>query len=310
MVDDRSTDDTAEIVSRHAAADDRVRLLRGEPLPEGWYGKAWACTQGARAARGSILLFTDADTVHEPALIAHAVGGLERSGADLLTLLTRQELVSFWERAVMPQILTLLLFRYRPAQLNRARRRRDVIANGQFIMVRREAYEAVGTHEAVRDSVAEDLLLAQRFLAEGKKLRAYWAEDLIATRMYTGLDVDAGRMVEEHLSRRPRHLSRRPDPAGAGAAGPRRRARLLAGTPRGAGIRRGVGSCWRSRFSVAFWTIMVMGLRLPPMYGLAYPIGAVMTLVMVARSIARGADKVVWRGREYSRVEGGRSESK
>src|SRR5678816_3752428 len=68
-----------------------------------------------------------------------------------------------------------------------SRRRRDVIANGQFIMVRREAYESIGTHEAVRDSVAEDLLIAQRFLSEGKKLRAYWAEDLIATRMYTGL---------------------------------------------------------------------------------------------------------------------------
>ena len=120
------------------------------------------------------------------------MGGLERTGADLATVLTRQELVTFWERAVMPQILTLLLFRYRPAQLNRARRRRDVIANGQFILVTREAYESIGTHEAVRDGVAEDLLIAQRFLAMGKRVRAWWADDLIATRMYTGL----GAMVE------------------------------------------------------------------------------------------------------------------
>jgi chlorobactene glucosyltransferase len=309
VVDDRSTDDTAEIVSRHAAADARVRLIRGEPLAEGWYGKAWACSQGARAARGNILLFTDADTVHEPALIAHAVGGLERSGADLLTLLTRQELVSFWERAVMPQILTLLLFRYRPAQLNRARRRRDVIANGQFIMVRRDAYEAIGTHEAVRDSVAEDLLIAQRFLAEGKKLRAYWAEDLIATRMYTGLtSMLEGWSKNIYLGGRATFPE---DPV--------LRALVPVALIAAPGfwlvplVALAFGAAWAPAaiaLSVAFWTIMVMGLRLPPMYGLAYPIGAVMTLVMVARSVARGERKVVWRGREYSGVEGGRSGSK
>ena len=304
VVDDRSTDDTAAIAARHAAADARVSLVRGEPLPEGWYGKAWACTQGARAAAGSILLFTDADTVHEPTLLAHAVGGLEQSGADLLTLLTRQELVSFWERAVMPQILTLLLFRYRPAQLNRARKRRDVIANGQFIMVRREAYEAVGTHEAVRDSVAEDLLLAQEFLKRGKKLRAWWAEDLISTRMYTGFgSMQEGWSKNIYLGGRATF----PDEPILRALVP---AALLAApsfwlVPL---VALAFGAGWAPAalgLSVAFWTIIVIGLRLPPMYGLAYPIGAVMTLVMVVRSIARGEKRVVWRGREYSGVERG-----
>jgi chlorobactene glucosyltransferase len=302
VVDDASTDDTGAIAGRHAEQDGRVRVVRGSPLPEGWYGKSWACVQGYRAARGDLLLFTDADTLHEPSLLSHAVGGLERTGADLATVLTRQELVSFWERAVMPQILTLLLFRYRPARLNRARRRRDVIANGQFILVRREAYESVGTHEVVRDGVAEDLLLAQRFLEMGKRLRAWWAEDLIATRMYTGL----GAMVEGwsknmYLGGRatfPEEPLLRSLVPMALVAGP---AFWLA--PLVALV---LGAAWAPAaiaLSVAFWTLIVMGLRLPPMYGLAYPLGAVVTLVMVFRSLSRGDRRVVWRGREYSGVE-------
>ena len=302
VVDDASTDDTAALAEKHAAEDSRVRVVRGAPLPEGWYGKSWACVQGYRAARGDLLLFTDADTLHEPTVLAHAVGGLERSEADLATLLTRQELVTFWERAVMPQILTLLLFRYRPAQLNRARRRRDVIANGQFILVRREAYESVGTHEVVRDGVAEDLLMAQRFLEAGKRLRAWWADDLISTRMYTGL----GAMVEGwskniYLGGRatfPEEPLLRSLVPVALVAGP-----VFWLLPLAALL---MGASWAPAaiaLSVAFWTLIVLGLRLPPMYGLAYPLGAVVTLAMVFRSLSRGDRRVVWRGREYSGVE-------
>ncbi|HET9726026.1 MAG TPA: glycosyltransferase family 2 protein, partial [Gemmatimonadales bacterium] len=74
VVDDRSTDDTAAKVARLAPRDARVRLLSGSPLPEGWYGKPWACFQGARAATGELLLFTDADTTHGPELLGRAVG--------------------------------------------------------------------------------------------------------------------------------------------------------------------------------------------------------------------------------------------
>ena len=306
VVDDASTDDTAAIAGRHAAEDSRVRVVAGAPLPEGWYGKSWACVQGYRMARGELLLFTDADTLHDPTVLAHAVGALERSEADLATLLTRQELVTFWERAVMPQILTLLLFRYRPAQLNRARRRRDVIANGQFILVRRKAYESAGTHEAVRDGVAEDLLLAQRFLELGMRLRAWWADDLISTRMYTGLNA----MVEGwskniYLGGRatfPEEPLLRALVPLALVAGPAFWLAPLIGLL--------AGAAWAPAaiaLSVAFWTLIVLGLRLPPMYGLAYPLGAVVTLVMVLRSLSRGDRRVVWRGREYSGVEGRRT---
>jgi len=161
----------------------------------------------------------------------------------------------------------------------------------------------------VRDSVAEDLLIAQLFLSKGKKLRAYWAEELIATRMYTGLaSMLEGWSKNIYLGGRATF----PDD-------PVLRALVPVALVSAPGfwlvplVALAFGAGWAPAaiaLSVAFWTIMVLGLRLPPMYGLAYPIGAVMTLVMVARSVARGAKKVVWRGREYSEVEGGRSESK
>ncbi|MGH7419950.1 MAG: glycosyltransferase family 2 protein, partial [Candidatus Rokuibacteriota bacterium] len=179
VVDDRSTDATAAAVERLAAQNPRLRLLRGEELPAGWYGKPWACHQGYRAARGDLLLFTDADTRHEPDLLAHAVGALRQEQADLVTVAPHQRCVTFWERLIMPQIWLLLGLRYHPRAVNRARRERDVIANGQFILVTRESYEAAGTHAAVRQQVAEDLALAQAFLRAGRKIHFAFAERLM-----------------------------------------------------------------------------------------------------------------------------------
>jgi len=140
VVDDRSTDATASVVS--AVHDARLRLVRGGNLPAGWFGKPWACFQGYTHARGDVLLFTDADTHHQPALLSHAVGSLLAERADLVTVAPRQRCISFWERIVMPQIWFLLALRYSPSSVNRARNPRDVIANGQFILTTRAAYEA------------------------------------------------------------------------------------------------------------------------------------------------------------------------
>ncbi|TFG51610.1 MAG: glycosyltransferase, partial [Gemmatimonadales bacterium] len=104
VVDDRSTDGTAARVASLASDDARLRLIAGAELPPGWYGKPWACFQGYQAASGEVLVFTDADTRHEPALLGHAVGALGQESADLVTIAPRQRCVSFWERVIMPQI--------------------------------------------------------------------------------------------------------------------------------------------------------------------------------------------------------------
>jgi chlorobactene glucosyltransferase len=157
VVDDRSTDETADLVRSLAKEDGRVRLIDGAPLEQGWFGKPWACVQGYRVAAGEHLVFTDADTRHEPTLLAHAIGAAQQQHADLVTVSPRQLCLTFWERVIMPQVWAIVSTRYTPKVVNHPRSKRDVIANGQFILVTRESYEDVGTHEAVRGEVAEDL---------------------------------------------------------------------------------------------------------------------------------------------------------
>jgi chlorobactene glucosyltransferase len=305
VLDDRSTDETAAIVERLAAEDARLRLVRGEPLPEGWYGKPWACLQGYRAARGGLLLFTDADTRHEPELLARAVGALRAEQADLVTVAPRQRCETFWERLVMPQIWLLLGLRYHPSRVNRARRERDVIANGQFILMPRESYEAVGTHEIVRHEVAEDLALAQAFHRAGRKIHFAFAERLMETRMYQSLPhLVEGWSKNVYLGGR-RSFPEEPvlralvpvmllaaflfwlvPPA------------VLAATGVTAGL--GMAAVVATGLSALFWMLVSYGMKIPPWYGLLYPIGALMALYIGARSIWRGARRVEWRGRVYS----------
>jgi len=187
VVDDRSTDNTAEVVRDHAGRDSRVRLVEGADLPAGWFGKPWACVQGYREAKGDLLLFTDADTQHAPGLLARAVGALQAGPYDLVTAMGRMICGSFWERVIMPIITALLAIRFHPTVVNRARRTSEVIANGQFILVTRESYEAIGTHEAVKHEVAEDLAIAQRYFRAGRPRLFAFALPLLGTRMYTDL---------------------------------------------------------------------------------------------------------------------------
>ena len=305
VVDDRSSDDTAAIVE--SFSDPRLRLVRGEKLPAGWYGKPWACFQGYRAAKGDILLFTDADTRHGPELLARAVGALVTERADLVTVAPLQRCITFWERVVMPQIWLLLALRYHPDAVNRARRERDVIANGQFILTTREAYEASGTHEAVRHEVAEDLALAQTYLRHGRKLHFAFAERLMETRMYQGLShLIEGWSKNIYLGGR-RSFPHEPllrvlvpvmlivamvywllPPAV-----------LLASVVDPGLSDLAPAALLACAFSAGFWMLICHGMQIPAVYGLAYPLGALMALYIILRSTWRRGRRVEWRGRVY-----------
>jgi len=189
VVDDRSSDDTAAIVERVAAgAGDRVRLLRGSEPPAAWFGKQWALIQGYRAAGGDLLLFADADTRHHPELIGRAVAALLSERVDLLTVVPSQELGSFWERLLQPHVLFALGARVGDLRrINRTRTSWDAIANGQFILTTRAAYEAVGTHERVKHTVVDDLALAQAYVADGRDIFLAHAQPFLRTRMYRSL---------------------------------------------------------------------------------------------------------------------------
>src|SRR6266576_7320776 len=186
VVDDRSTDGTAEIVE--PAAGNRLQLVRGVEPPAGWFGKPWAIVQGYKVSRGELLLFADADTSHEPELLPRAVRGLQDERVDLLTVLPRQEMRTFWERLIQPHVFFALGARAgNIARINRTRLDWNAIANGQFILTTRTAYESAGMHEAVRHSIADDLALAQNYVRSGKDIFLAHAPEFMTTRMYGSL---------------------------------------------------------------------------------------------------------------------------
>jgi len=188
VVDDHSTDGTGGLARAIAATDARVRVIAAPDLPAEWFGKQWACHTGARAAQGTILCFTDADTRHGPELLARSVNALTARGADLFTVAGRQDMRTFWEKVVQPVVFAMLLSRYGGLEaMSRSTRPRDKIANGQFLLMTRAAYDRAGGHAAVRDHVAEDLRLAQRLTELGMRVHMVLAPDHLATRMYTTL---------------------------------------------------------------------------------------------------------------------------
>jgi glycosyltransferase involved in cell wall biosynthesis len=179
VIDDGSTDRTREIAQSFAA----VRVIPAEPLPDGWTGKNNAVIAGAKEARAPWLLFTDADTVHLPGSLARALAEAIREGADLLSYSPEQVAVTFAERVVTPVIFAELAARY-PLHKVRDQNSDIVAANGQYILVRRTAYDAVGGHAAVATEILEDVALARLFRNKGKHVYFRYGGDAVCTRMY------------------------------------------------------------------------------------------------------------------------------
>lgn len=185
-LDDESGDGTEEVLAALAAEDPRLIVLQGQPVPEGWLGKHWACHQLAEAARGDLLLFTDADTVHGPQALRYAVAALEVEEADLLTAFPRQKLGSWAERLCIPTAYWAIFSLLPVGLAHRLRLPGLSVANGQFLLFRREAYQAVGGHAAVRGNPVDDIALAQRLKARGMRLRLVDATGEVWCRMYRG----------------------------------------------------------------------------------------------------------------------------
>ncbi|MGH7728740.1 MAG: glycosyltransferase, partial [Vulcanimicrobiaceae bacterium] len=169
VVDDRSSDATAAIVEALAHEDPRLHLVRGEPLPDGWVGKPWALVQGVARARGAWLLFTDADSAHEPSGAASALWFATRAGVDALSLGAFQELETLAERAILPSILGTIVLATGPlGAINDPAQPERALANGQYLLVARHAYEALGGHAALHDEIVEDIAFARRLKRDGR----------------------------------------------------------------------------------------------------------------------------------------------
>ncbi len=186
VMDDGSTDRTAAIVREIAAGDPRVRLETCPPLPPGWTGKVHACARLAEKARGTHLLFIDADVRLEPDAAAAMAGHSARTGAAMVTGVPRQEIGSLGEAVTVPMI-NFLLFCYLPGGGRAFTKRPDMAAAcGQLMMVERSAYEATGGHTAIRSLLHDALQLSRRMRAAGFATEVVEGAPLATCRMYTG----------------------------------------------------------------------------------------------------------------------------
>jgi len=307
VVDDHSTDGTAALARAAAPDDPRLHLLRNPPLPSGWMGKQWACATGAQAATGTILCFADADTAHAPDLLPRTVAAMQARQAALLSVAGHQELGTFWEKVVQPQVFAVIAGRYGGGdRVSRARRPVDKIANGQCLLMTRAAYDQVGGHAAVRDVVVEDLKLAQRTAALGLPVHLVAGERQLTTRMYTSLselvrgwrkNVYAGGREAMPFGR----LGQLLFPfllllPAAAQLWPF--AVLLAAFFTPVSDRDTLAAIIKVGATLTFWAAVYRRAALSPLWSLAFPIGAAAYLTIALQAIARGR-RVEWRGREY-----------
>jgi chlorobactene glucosyltransferase len=307
VVDDHSTDDTAAIAAQLAAQDPRVRVVTPPSLPAGWFGKQWACDSGAREARGTVLGFLDADTWQAPDLVARTVNAMRTRGSDMLTVASTQEMGSFWEKLVQPQVFNIIWARYGGTEvMNESARAGDKIANGQCMFFRRDAYEAMGGHAAVRDKVAEDLALAQHWFSAGRRVTMVLGLAQLRTRMYTSL-----RELVEGWGKNIYAGGRNAVPFGAFG---RAIYPLLLLLPALSGlvppILLALGLAGVAAPGVLLWAAIVTGanllwwlavyawLGMSPLYALLHPLGSAALLYIALRAIARGR-RVRWKGRDY-----------
>jgi hypothetical protein len=184
VLDDHSTDETAEVVARFAARDSRVRLEFAPPLPVGWCGKQHACHVLARLARNPLLVFIDADVRLAPDALARMAEFMQRSEAALASGVPRQELGSFGERLLIPQIHFILLGFLPMHAMRRTKHPAFSAGCGQLFIAQRDAYERTGGHAAIPNTLHDGLKLPRLFRRRGFRTELFDATDLAACRMY------------------------------------------------------------------------------------------------------------------------------
>lgn len=297
VVDGGSTDRTRELVEARGA---RIRLIDEPPLPPGWVGKNFACDVGSRAATGEYLLFVDADVRLEPQAIRTTVAWSLAEHAPLTSLAPRVETVGLWEQTVLPFYVQMVLTYFRAPRAN-LDRSRAAIANGQYLLVERAAYERLGGHSAVRGVVLEDIAIARRFRDAGERLRFGWAPELLTTRMYQ----DRKEMFEgisKNIQGTEFSLARQ---LGFALALVGFFWLPLAVLPLGLLTGTWVVTALGAVLFLALFgkhVAFAQGAKSPAVSGLLYPVAVGFYLVAVAESVRRGLrdEPVPWKGRRYA----------
>ena len=318
FVDDRSTDDTAARIEAIAATDPRVRLLRGDPLPEGWAGKPWALHQGITASNSEWILHIDADTRLNPGAITAVVDAARdgwsavdddpapEGGYPVFSIMTGQSLPTWWEKVLQPAVLGAIMEALPLRLVNSPRVPWIALANGQFILVRRDAYDRIGGYAAIRREIAEDVMFARRAKRMGLRVRLAAGQSLATTRMYrTPADLWEGWTKNLHVGSRLMPGLILPGLAYLATAvlapwaflmmASRTANRLTASKMRAA-----AGALLAIAFAHRRGIDHALGV--PWTYAFAQPIGVLATVAMMAASQfrVRSGRGVTWKGRRYA----------
>lgn len=292
VVDDGSADATAELAARRAESEPRLRLMAAGPLPAGWRGKVHALHAGAQGIATPWIATTDADTRHHPDLLARARAAAEAGGLDLLSVAGSQEARGLGENLLIPGVIALLdtlLGDWRAAAAGTG----PPVANGQFLLLRREAWERCGGFESVRSEAIDDIAIAKRLRALGFRTGFLRAPKLLRIRMYRG--------IAETLKGWQRNLGglfgTNPGVLAAAAA--------VCTTPSLYLLACLVAGHWAAAL-ILWWLGVAASILLratsgnSPLYGLLYPLDALLlsgVLLLGARDRRRGR-LVDWKGRE------------
>ena len=187
ILDDHSSDGTLQVLRQIEKMDQRVRVLDGKPLPDEWIGKHWACHQLYLASSGELLLFTDADTFHEPSMLRDSLAALQAEKADLLTAFPREETLTWGEQLIVP-VISFGIFSFLPISLVRYLRWPSLsVTIGQFMLFRRSAFETVGGYAAIRGHLVDDVSLGRNIIEQGFQWRLMDGTQHVTCRMYHNL---------------------------------------------------------------------------------------------------------------------------
>lgn len=188
VLNDHSTDETAEIVQFYAKSDRRIKRMHGEKLPDGWFGKNWACHQLSKAASGDILIFTDADNHHAPFAVRNSVAWMQKLNLGLLSAFPQQKTVTLVEKLVVP-VMDLFVYGTLPLWATYFARHYSLsAANGQWLAFTRESYDTLNGHQAVKNELVEDTELSRLAKRMGIKTLTAAGTNAVFCRMYHNAD--------------------------------------------------------------------------------------------------------------------------
>jgi chlorobactene glucosyltransferase len=311
VLDDRSTDATPAILGSLAARNDKLKILHGSDLPKDWAGKPHALFQACTEARGEWLCFVDADTFLSPNTLSACYVKAIETKADMFTIMTFQVLGSFWEKVVMPIVMTALSVGFSPRKVNDPNSK-DAIANGQFILIKRSVYDAIDGHESVKDQIVEDKAISEQVKWNGYRLIVANGYSVARTRMYTSLpEMWEGWIKNIYLGLRDRPSLMLLGAFGAFLA-------LVAALILPLWPLLGIfwymqGGGWLAGTvvvqSLILWAIVIYaraqvarGIGISPWYGFTLPLGAAVFAAMMFTSTWRvlSGKGVTWKGRMYS----------